>query len=95
MILTATSARLTLQPGQFSHLDVRAGTRLRGLRGTAWLTADGDPRDIVLDACDEWVAEQDHRLLACALRADGLAMLQVDEPQPSERHAGLLQGQAA
>lgn len=95
MIVTATSARLTLQPGQFTHLDVRAGTRLRGLRGTAWLTADGDPRDIVLDPCDEWVVEQDHRLLACALRADGLAMVQVDEPHPDERPAGFLQEQAA
>ena len=86
MILTATSARLTLQPGQFTHLDVRAGTRLRGLRGTAWLTADGDPRDIVLDPCDEWVVERDQSLLACALRADGLAMVQVDELQPVQEH---------
>ena len=83
MIVHATSTCLSLLPGHFARLDLRAGTRLRGLRGTAWLTADGDPRDIVLDPRDEWVAEHDGRLLACALQAGGCAVLQLDEPATS------------
>ena len=79
MILHTTSTCLALLPGQVTRLHLRAGTRLRGVRGTAWLTADGDPRDIVLDARDEWVVESDARVLATALHAEGRAMLQLDE----------------
>ena len=49
MILHTTSTCLALLPGRVTRLHLRAGTRLRGVRGTAWLTADGDPRDIVLE----------------------------------------------
>lgn len=79
MIVHADFACLTLLPGQVTRLQLRAGTRLRGVRGTAWLTADDDPRDILLDPQDEWVLDRDRRLLACALRADGRAVLQLDE----------------
>lgn len=79
MIVHTTATCLTLLPGQFTRLQLRAGTRLRGLRGTAWLTVDNDPLDIVLDPQDEWVAQRDGQLLACALRADGRAVLQLDE----------------
>lgn len=83
MIVHTTATCLTLLPGRFTHLQLRAGTRLRGLRGTAWLTVDNNPQDIVLDAQDEWVVPQDGRLLACALRAEGRAVLQIDE-QPGD-----------
>lgn len=79
MIVHTPSTCLSLQPGQVTRLQLRAGTRLRGLRGSAWLTADGDPRDIVLDPDDEWVLEHDGQLLACALQAEGRAVLQLDE----------------
>ena len=79
MLLQATSACLTLLPGQVTRLQLRAGTRLRGVRGTSWLTADGDQRDIVLDPHEEWVLEQDRHVLACALGAEGRAVLQLDE----------------
>ncbi len=79
MILQTDSTCLSLLPGQVTRLQLRAGTRLRGLRGTAWLTADGDPRDILLDPQDEWVLDTDSRVLASALRAEGRALLQLDE----------------
>ena len=66
MIVHTTATCLTLLPGQFTRLQLRAGTRLRGLRGTAWLTVDNDPHDIVLDPQDEWVVQRDGQLLACA-----------------------------
>lgn len=79
MIVHTTATCLTLLPGRFTRLQLRAGTRLRGLQGTAWLTVDRDTRDIVLDPRDEWVADRDGQLLACALRADGRAVLELDE----------------
>lgn len=80
MIVDAASICLTLLPGQVTRLQLRAGTRLRGLRGTSWLTADGDARDILLDPQDIWVLERDRKVLACALHADGRALLQLDDP---------------
>jgi hypothetical protein len=85
MTLDAASVRVTLCPGQVLSWNLRAGTRLRGLRGSAWLTRDGDRRDIVLGARDEWVLEHDGRLLACALQADGAAVVQLDEPRGARR----------
>lgn len=80
MVLDTSPARILLQPGRVARWSLRAGTRLRGLRGTAWITADGDARDILLDPCDEWVLERDGELLACALHTQGTAVVQVDEP---------------
>lgn len=80
MVLDRTPARILLKPGLVARLTLRAGTRLRGLRGTAWITADDDGRDILLDPCDEWVLDHDERLLVCALHAHGAAEVQLDEP---------------
>ena len=79
MIVNTTSTCLTLLPGQVTRLQLRAGTRVRGVRGTAWLTADGQAQDILLDPMDEFVIDRDRQLLACALRADGRAVLELDE----------------
>jgi hypothetical protein len=83
MIVDTSSACVTLQPGGMARLQLRAGTRLRGVRGTAWITADNDRRDIVLDPQDEWVLDRDNRVLACALRPDADVVLQIDERQPA------------
>jgi hypothetical protein len=79
MIVHATATCLTLMPGRLARLHLRAGTRLRGVRGSAWLTADGDRRDIVLEADEEWVLDRDRELLACALQGGGQVVLQLDE----------------
>jgi hypothetical protein len=88
MILDTTRARVTLTPGRVTRLQLRAGTRLRGVGGTSWVTLDGDPRDIVLERGEELVVEKDARALACSLGGDACADLQVDEPQRSERPLG-------
>lgn len=79
MIVHATSTCLTLMPGHLARLRLRAGTRLRGVRGSAWLTADGDHQDHVLEPQDEWVLDQERELLACALQGGGRVVLQLDE----------------
>jgi hypothetical protein len=78
MIVHTTTASLTLEPGQSAWLQLRAGTRLRGLQGSAWLTADGDPTDVVLARDDEWVLAQDRRILAYGLH-QGPAQIALDE----------------
>lgn len=85
MIVDTALAGLTLQPGRLARLRLRAGTRLRGLRGTTWLTIDGLACDKLLEPGDEWVLGRSACLLACALHADGQAELAVDEPDPAPR----------
>jgi hypothetical protein len=84
MIVHTAAARLTLLPGQLARLCLPAGTRVRGLRGSAWLTADGDGRDIVLGPEEEWVLPRDGRVLAVALRGGGCVELQLDEHPGAE-----------
>lgn len=79
MIVQATSTCLTLMPGHLARLRLRAGTRLRGVRGSAWLTVDGDRQDYVLEPHDEWVLDGDRELLACALQGGGRVVLQLEE----------------
>lgn len=80
MIVDTPQARLPLLPGQVIRLDLLAGSRLRALTGSAWITMDDDPRDIVLDGEQELLLDRDRRVLACALRADGRAELRVCDP---------------
>lgn len=80
MIVDTTLARVTLTPGQIARLELRAGTRLSGVAGAAWITLDGDARDVVLESGQNWTLDRDARVLACALRADGIAEIELDEP---------------
>lgn len=77
MMIDTPRARVPLRPGQFTHLDLPALARLRGLAGQTWITFDHDRRDIVLGPGDEFVAETAAHAIACALRADGEAELMV------------------
>lgn len=85
MIVDTTDARVTLAPGRISRLQLRAGTTLRGAAGTAWITLDDDARDILLERGEHWTLDRDARVLACALRADGEAAIEVAEPRPLPR----------
>lgn len=80
MIIDTPQARLPILPGQVIRLNLLAGSRLRALTGSAWITLDGDPRDIVLAGDEELLLRADSRVLACALRADGRAELRVCDP---------------
>jgi len=64
--LQAVEAGTTLvvpQPG---------GRRIECLRGCVWLTQDNDPRDVVLEAGQSYIANGDARLLAYGLEASDL-----------------------
>ena len=70
MLIDTTQARLTLPPGQVARFELARCTRLRGVRGTSWITLDNDRRDIVLGPGEEFVADGPARAIACALRGD-------------------------
>lgn len=52
MDLDIASPTLKLVPRQPVRLWVGAGHHLTGIRGTTWVTIDGEPRDILLEAGD-------------------------------------------
>ena len=77
MLIDTSQARVQLHPGQIAKLDLARLSRLRGLTGQAWITLDGDRRDIVLGPGDEFIADAPGRAIACALHSNGLAELMV------------------
>lgn len=47
--------------------------------GEAWITHDGDPRDVMLEANDSYAAGDRRRMRVHALRGDCVLEIQVDE----------------
>lgn len=56
-----------LRKGQLLALRGRRGDRIESRRGALWVTQDGDPTDVVLDAGEAHVLEHDARVLIQAL----------------------------
>lgn len=48
-------------------------------RGEAWITHDGDPRDVLLQECESYVADSRGRLMVHALQGDCLLEFEVTE----------------
>jgi hypothetical protein len=71
-------ARLPLSIGEAAHLQDARDTRLTSLRGIAWVTIDGDRRDIVLEPGDSFVVDSDARVVVYPLRAGQALELAVD-----------------
>jgi hypothetical protein len=59
----------TLEAGTALAVSHPRGQRIDCLRGSIWLTFDGEPRDVVLDAGQSHTAEGDTRLLVYGLEA--------------------------
>jgi hypothetical protein len=60
------------------------GYRIACLAGTAWLTLDGDRRDIVLRPGESFLVDADAQVLACALDG-GPAVIDLLEPDSRRR----------
>ena len=56
-----------LRRGQLLALRGRRGLRIESRRGAIWVTQDGDPNDVVLDAGQAHVLERDAPVLIQAL----------------------------
>jgi hypothetical protein len=78
MRIDTPCALMPLAPHRPQRLRACAGARLRGVRGTTWVTIDFDRRDLVLEPGDEYVLESDAPLMLSALGGD--ALLKVSEP---------------
>ena len=80
-----TTAALKLKTGQALSLRDAAGVVLTSLAGRAWLTMEGDPRDIDLRAGVAYRIERDGLTLVNALEPS-IVQVTVAETQPTWRN---------
>jgi Protein of unknown function (DUF2917) len=86
MWIKTANARMALTAQRATRLNRACGATLRGLRGTAWVTIDGDRRDIVLEPGDSFVVDSSQPLLILPLRDD--ATIEVVSAAAPQRCAG-------
>jgi len=86
-----TSAQLRPTSGGASDIhgaaylaDLR-DARLTCLRGSAWITIDGEQRDIVLEPGESFVVDSSRAVLVQALRAGGPLDVRITPPTLSRR----------
>jgi len=58
MDLSQIASGIDLAPGQALRLEDATGRRVTVLQGHVWITQDGDPRDVVLQAGEDFVIER-------------------------------------
>lgn len=73
-----------LRKGQLLALRGRRGARIESRRGAVWVTQDGDPNDVVLDAGEAHVLDHDAPVLIQALDAACVAV-QAPAADPAAR----------
>jgi hypothetical protein len=97
MWIKTANARMALTARRATRLNRACGATLRGLRGTAWVTIDGDQRDILLEPGDSFVVDSSQPLLILPLHDDAtIEVVAAGVPQPcaSNREAGHGPGRA-
>src|SRR5258707_14198445 len=67
MLLNTDHARLTLQRDAITRLADARGTRVECVDGVAWITVDGESRDIVLTRGQSHVVESSADVIVCAI----------------------------
>jgi hypothetical protein len=75
---------IRLHKGQYLRIEDVAGLSIRAFAGTAWLTQDGDTRDVVLEAGQSFTPERPGGVLLSPLGEAHLCLAHGDE-----RPAGL------
>ena len=70
-------AAISLKHGQMQRVQDARGSLVLCLSGTLWLTQDGDPRDVVLEAGDEGRIDRDGLSILYAL-SDASFVLSCD-----------------
>src|SRR5436190_11651852 len=78
MRLDTPRARLDLAKNELATLRRACHTRLACLDGTAWVTIDNDPRDIVLTRGQSFVVESGDNVIVFAI--DAGAVVDVQPP---------------
>ncbi len=70
MDIRIDSPAIEIHPRRLVRLKVGAGRHLTNVRGTAWITMDGDPQDVILEAGDSHTFSQSGRVVVQALGGD-------------------------
>jgi Protein of unknown function (DUF2917) len=70
MDLSQIAASIPLRSGQPLRVQNGFGRRISVLEGHVWVTQDGDPRDIVLSAGDDFVFDRPAAALLTSLNGD-------------------------
>lgn len=83
MSIEVTAANLTLNKHGIAVLKRSRGVCLAVMRGTAWLTIDGERRDVVLQAGDRFVIESDADVAVSALAGPAAIAVRPAEPAPA------------
>jgi hypothetical protein len=73
---------LSLEPKTLFNVSDAAGVQILCRSGSLWVTLDGDPRDIVLDAGDHFTATEHRRALIYALGSASLSLSMAPAAPP-------------
>jgi len=76
---------LSLEPKTLFNVSDAAGVQILCRSGSLWVTLDGDPRDIVLDAGDHFTATEHRRALIYALGPASLSLSMASAARPARR----------
>ena len=68
MLLKTANARLILQHNEMARLDSVCNTRVECISGVAWITIDGDPRDVVLSRGESFLVESSAPVIVHAIQ---------------------------
>ena len=58
---------------EFPRIEVRFGQRIECLSGCVWITSDGDIKDVVISAGEQWIADLNARVMVTALEPARIA----------------------
>ena len=85
MTTAAHHFELHLEPRTMFDVADAAGVQILCREGSLWVTLDGDPRDIVLDAGESFTPDEHRRALIYALAPSSLSLAMERQIIPMRR----------
>ena len=84
MVCLDSPSRVHVRRGGVIRLDGAAGTAVTCRAGAVWITLEGDPRDILLEAGEAFVIDRQGLSLVCAIAGPA----EVEVVAPGEAASG-------